>query len=134
MSEANSNEKKNNTEREHREGGNGGQNRRNHKNNYRRYHQKRPYPRNNENAAGTPENNAAQNAGDVKPENAQRSPKNLNEGGREPRKNPRHNGIDKRKSQIRVEETIQDIDIDIGRIEKEIELEIKEIAAFKFGL
>lgn len=35
---------------------------------------------------------------------------------------------------IKVEETKEDIIRDIGRIEKEIELEIKEISALKFGI
>jgi hypothetical protein len=35
---------------------------------------------------------------------------------------------------VKVEETREDIIRDIGRIEKEIELEIKEISALKFGM
>lgn len=35
---------------------------------------------------------------------------------------------------IKVEETIEDIEKDIARIEKEIDLEIKEIMALKLGL
>ena len=35
---------------------------------------------------------------------------------------------------VRVEETLEDIKIDIERIEKEIQLEIKEISALKFGM
>ena len=39
-----------------------------------------------------------------------------------------------RSRNIKVEETKEDIIRDIGRIEKEIELEIKEISALKFGI
>jgi len=152
MSDKNSNEKKNMPEREHRDGGNtgSGENRRNQKNNnYRKYHQRRPYPRNGERnpVAGGEEKTAVQGGADVKHENTatvneSSHPKkngtahlkNFSENGKDFRRNQRQGGFDKRKNYVRVDETIQDIDIDIGRIEKEIELEIKEIAAFKFGL
>lgn len=44
----------------------------------------------------------------------------------------RTNGKDFKK--VKVEETIEDIAKDIARIEKEIDLEIKEIMALKLGL
>lgn len=163
MSEINSNEKKNTSEKVNRGGGNAPapENRRNQNNNHRRYHQRRPYPRNNDKVQGGSQDDksASKSALDVKPENgasntgdfsggakknvpahvknlSKKSSENSGEGTKDfQRRNSRHGGFDKRKNQnVRVEETIQDIDIDIGRIEKEIELEIKEIAAFKFGL
>lgn len=162
MSEINNNEKKNISERANREGENAvsSENRRNQKNNnnHRRYHHKKPYPKNNERGQidGGHEKSVSKPASEVKADqntndvsagakkNAPMHVKNHSnrkgemsqDGTKEFRRNPRQGGFDRRKSQnhVRVEETIQDIDIDIGRIEKEIELEIKEIATLKFGL
>ena len=52
-------------------------------------------------------------------------------------RNPKHhkpNFSREAQKHIKVEETREDIIRDIGRIEKEIELEIREISALKFGM
>lgn len=144
MSDISSNEKNNSGDREKRvNNGSAEGHRNNRNNNHRRYHQKRPYPKNNDkavSASGEGQNsngaaNVANTANDVakKPSQAHMKP----EGNKEFKKHSRPNNFERKRNghgNVRVEETIQDIDIDIGRIEKEIELEIKEIAAFKFGL
>lgn len=147
MSDINSNEKNNSGDREKRvNNGSGEAHRNNRNNNHRRYHQKRPYPKNNDkavsataetqNTAGTANvANTANAVNDVAKKNNQVHVKP--EGNKEFKKHSRPNNFERKRpnhGNVRVEETIQDIDIDIGRIEKEIELEIKEIAAFKFGL
>ena len=49
-------------------------------------------------------------------------------------KQPNRRNTTKDYKKIKVEETIEDIEKDIARIEKEIDLEIKEIMALKLGL
>ena len=55
-------------------------------------------------------------------------------------RNPKHQKFgaardsQRNRESVKVEETREDIIRDIGRIEKEIELEIKEISALKFGM
>lgn len=152
MSDLKNNEKKSVTERANNNV-QGNENHRNPKNNgYKKYHHKRPYQKHVEksNEIATDEKAVVQNPVNAEGQNLTKKnsqphvrnvPKKNGEqssdSNREFKKNPRQNNFERRKSShanVRVEETIQDIDIDIGRIEKEIELEIKEIAAFKFGL
>lgn len=165
MSETNSNEKKNVSERENH--ANSPENRKNYKNGngQRNYHQRRPYPRGNNRNVNTTEGdkNPSQNntnSTNQKKENSNGPAKDLSntpkrntqghvrnvpkqavekssDGNREISKNNRPGNFTRRKNNsghMRVDETVEDIDIDIGRIEKEIELEIKEISAFKFGM
>ena len=144
MADINSNEKNNSGEREKRvNNGAADAHRNNRNNNHRRYHQKRPYVKNNDKAvSASGENqktgvvvNAANTANDNVKKNNPVHPKS--EGNKDFKKHSRPNNFERKRpnhGNVRVEETVQDIDIDIGRIEKEIELEIKEIAAFKFGL
>ena len=58
--------------------------------------------------------------------------------GREREANPSHNASAQnsmpRYNRIKTEETVEDIQMDISRIEKEIELEIKEIRSLRIGL
>ncbi|MBE7064363.1 MAG: hypothetical protein E7384_00890 [Ruminococcaceae bacterium] len=142
MSETNSNEKRNNAERENRDancGHNG--NRRN--NGYKKYHQRRPYPKNNDRGqnVSADSKNGAEKKDETNVNGSQTRPlpkktgESFGEGGKNFSGNQRQRDFIKKKNHhVRVEETVEDIDIDIGRIEKEIELEIKEISAFKFGL